>query len=510
MTKLGKVYLVGAGPGDPALITVKGQACLAEADLVLYDGLVNPLLLRHTHAEAVRTCRSAAGDDGRRRLNQAEINYKLIEAASEGVTVVRLKSGDPYIFGRGGEEATALAEAGIPFEVVPGITAATSVGAYAGISLTHRNFASAVAFVTGHEDPTKQQQPLDYRALAQFPGTLVFYMGMHHLKEITRELLSAGKPSDTPAAVICKSTWPTQREVFSTLGEIGSAVDAAGLHPPSLIVIGEALSLGRQMDWFHSRPLRGRRIVITRPEHQSDSAIERCLELGAEPIVLPLIEILPPESWDAVDVAIDRLAEFDWLIFTSANGVHGLFRRMWKRGFDLRKVGKARIATIGPATAAALADYCLRADLVPESYRAEALAESLAPHVAGKRVLWARANRGRDVLPEALQTAGAHFEQVVVYRNEDVTELPAAVVEEMVHGEIDWIGLSSPSITRSFAQQLPAELRETILSQLKIACISPVTANAAQDAGLSVHAEATEFTWDGLLDAIADAENSPS
>ncbi len=245
------------------------------------------------------------------------------------------------------------------------------------------------------------------------------------------------------------------------------------------------------MDWFHSRPLRGRRIVITRPEHQSDSAIERCLELGAEPIVLPLIEILPPESWDAVDVAIDRLAEFDWLIFTSANGVHGIFRRMWKRGFDLRKVGKARIATIGPATAAALADYCLRADLVPESYRAEALAESLAPHVAGKRVLWARANRGRDVLPEALQTAGAHF-------------------EEMVHGEIDWIGLSSPSITRSFAQQLPAELRETILSQLKIACISPVTANAAQDAGLSVHAEATEFTWDGLLDAIADAENSPS
>ena len=200
MTKLGKVYLVGAGPGDPALITVKGQACLAEADLVLYDGLVNPLLLRHTHAEAVRTCRSAAGDDGRRRLNQAEINSQLIEAAREGLTVVRLKSGDPYIFGRGGEEATALAEAGIPFEVVPGITAATSVGAYAGISLTHRNFASAVAFVTGHEDPTKQQQPLDYRALAQFPGTLVFYMGMHHLKEITRELLSAGKPSDTPAA----------------------------------------------------------------------------------------------------------------------------------------------------------------------------------------------------------------------------------------------------------------------------------------------------------------------
>ena len=502
-SEAGKVYLVGAGPGDPGLLTLKGQRCLQIADLVLYDGLVNPLLLRHTNARALRTCRSE-GPAGR-RLDQDEINRQLVEAAKDGKTVVRLKGGDPFIFGRGSEEAAALAAEGIPFEVVPGITAAIAAGEYAGISLTHRDLASAVAFITGHENPEKDETALDYDVLARFPGTLVFYMGLHRLDAIASSLIAAGLSPQTPACVISKATLPLQRTIMAPLVELPEAVRMAGVRPPSLIIVGECVRQRESIAWFECRPLFGKRIGITRPEAQADSAIVRALELGAEPVLLPTIEILPPDDWSPIDAALQHIAEYDWLIFTSANGVTSFFERLWQTGGDARRLGGVRIATIGPATAAAFANYHVRADLVPDSYRAEALADALKPHVRGRRVLWAGASRGRDVLPAELQAAGATVEKLVVYRNEDVTELPAEVLGLIEGGELDWIALSSPSIARNLHRLLPDPARKQIGRTVRLASISPVTTEAAREAGLSIAAEATTYTWDGLFDAIVAA-----
>ncbi|REJ89246.1 MAG: uroporphyrinogen-III C-methyltransferase [Planctomycetota bacterium] len=502
-TGAGEVFLVGAGPGDPGLLTLKGKECLARADLVLYDGLVNPLILRHARGEVERTSR-AEGPDGR-RLDQAEINRRLIEAAGEGKTVVRLKGGDPFIFGRGAEEADALAAAGIPYEIVPGITAATAAGAYAGIPLTHRSDASAVAFVTGHEDPHKPQSLLDYDALAAFPGTLVFYMGLHRVESICDALISAGKAETTPAAVICRATTPHQRTVTAPLQQLADAVRSAELSPPSLIIVGEAAAHRDRIAWFERRPLLGVRIGITRPEHQAGEAIERCVDLGAEPVLMPTVDILPPSEWTEVDDAIARLSAYDWLIFTSANGVGGFLGRIWETGGDARRMSTLKIAAIGEATAIALAPWGLRADLVPESFRAEELAAALAPLADGRRMLWARADRGRDVLPNQLSAAGATVDQVVVYRNVDVEALPPATVSLLRTRELHWIGLSSPSIARNIARLLEADGIGAAESGVRFAAISPVTAQAAEECGLTVSVTAGDYTWNGILDAIVDA-----
>ncbi len=504
MSQPGKVYLVGAGPGDPGLLTLKGLECLKRADLILYDGLVNPLLLRHTTARAERTSRSQSPSD--RLLKQNEINQRLIDAARVGKTVVRLKGGDPFIFGRGSEEATALAKARIPYEIVPGITAATAAGAYAGISMTHREFASAVAFVTGHEDPSKGQPSLDYSVLAAFPGTLVFYMGLHKIETIVESLLQAGKAPLTPAIVISRATYPDQRTVAAPLHELVAAVRVASLHAPSLIIVGECVSLREEIAWFEHLPLIGKRIGITRPVEQAATVIAQCLELGAQPVLLPTIQILPPADWNQVDAMLERLNEFDWLIFTSVNGVHGLLRRLWEAGHDLRRLATIKVAVIGTATAAALNDYHLRADLVPDSFRAEALAEALSPHVSGKRILWARASRGRDVLPSKLETAGARVEQLVVYQNVDVDALPAAELHRIENGNLDWIGLSSPSIARSLKSLLTPAALAAIGQSVQLASISPVTTEAAKEVGLPIRVEAETYTWDGILDAISSTE----
>ncbi|MFQ5731816.1 MAG: uroporphyrinogen-III C-methyltransferase [Planctomycetaceae bacterium] len=498
----GTVSLVGAGPGDPGLLTVKGLSRLQRADLVLYDGLVNPLLLRHTGATCERTSRSDTSSG--RRLQQDEINRRLIDAAKQGRTVVRLKGGDPFIFGRGGEEAAALREAGVPFEVVPGVTAATAAGAYAGITLTHREFASQVTFVTGHEDPGKQHPAVDYRLLAELRGTLVFYMGLHRLEAIAESLIAHGKPADTPCCVISRATTPGQQIVDAPLAGVAAASRAADLHAPSLFVVGEAVNRRAALSWFERLPLIGKRIGITRPAQQADSAVARCLELGADPVLMPTIEIAPPDDWSDVDAVLKRLGEFDWLVFTSANGVEFLLDRLWETGGDARQLGSANIACIGPATANRLERYHLRADVIPDEFRAEALADALRPHVAGRRVLWARASRGRDVLPEALTAAGAKFEQVVVYRNGDVDALPLEQRRQIERGELDWIGLSSPSIARSLNRLLGDSALD---ASVRFASISPVTSAAAREAELPVCAEATDYTWDGLIAAIVREES---
>lgn len=527
----GRVYLVGAGPGDPGLLTLRGAAALATADLVLYDGLVNPLLLRQTRGRCERTSR--AQHDAGATVPQADVNRRLIEAARAGLCVVRLKGGDPFLFGRGSEEARALADAGVPFEVIPGVTAAIAAGEYAGISFTHRELSAAVAFVTGHEDPTKPLSLLDYAALARFPGTLVFYMGLRRIEAIAAALIAEGLSPQTPAAVICQASLPTQRTVVAPLCELAAAVERADLHPPSLIVIGECVSQRERIAWFEQRPLFGRRIGITRPEEltaQSDRGItddgspgsrrgtggdvglsvtiEQCLELGAEPVVMPLISVHPIADPAPIDAVLSRLSAFDWIVFTSANGVTAFCDRIWQTGGDARRFAHARLACIGPGTAAALAEWRLRADLVPDSYRAEALAAALGPHVAGRRVLWPRANRGREVLPAQLRAAGATVEELVVYENRDEPGLSARVGQQLESGALDWIGLSSPAIARNLAAVLTPQARRWLGTRTRLAAISPITADAANEVGLPIAAMATEHTWPGLFAAIVAAERA--
>ena len=497
----GKVYLVGAGPGDPGLISLRGVECLQKADVVLYDGLVNPLLLRHAKAHCERTCRSSA--PGGRILKQDEINERLVEEASKGKTIVRLKGGDPFIFGRGSEEAAFLREHGIEYEIVPGITAAVAAGEYAGLSLTHRDHAAMVSFITGHESPDKPASQLDYRQLAELPGTLVFYMGLDRLPKIASSLIENGKAESTPAAVVSRATTPLQRTVAGTLGELPQLVAEAHLHAPSLIIVGECVRQRERLAWFEDRPLLGQRVGITRPAHQADEQIARCIELGAQPVLMPLIEIAPPDEWSEVDATLDRITEFDWVIFTSVNGVSGLLDRHWSRGGDVRQLAHLKFAAIGSSTAKALEQLHIRPDVIPEEFRAESLAASLSPLVEGQKVLWARASRGRDVLPRELAAAGADLEQLVVYQNRDVTELDAETVELIEAGELTWIGLSSPSIARSLAALLPDSAKASLGKSTRLVAISPVTAEAAAECGLPVALVADTFTWDGILSAIA-------
>ncbi|MCH9655527.1 MAG: uroporphyrinogen-III C-methyltransferase [Planctomycetes bacterium] len=504
----GKVYLVGAGPGDPGLITIKGIECLQQADLILYDGLVNPLLLQHVSSAVERTCRVEVGSKNRRMLQQDEINQRLIAAAREGKIVVRLKGGDPFIFGRGSEEAVALRNAGIDFEVVPGITAATAAAGYAGISVTHRAHASAVALITGHEDPDKTDSSLDFEVLAKFPGTLVFYMGLHKIDHIVNSLIQAGKSKDTLAAVISRGTTPFQKTVQTNLSELPESVRQAGLVAPSLIVIGECVSLRDQIAWFEQKPLFGLRIGITRSWEQSATEIKFALKSGAQPVLLPTIEIGPPRDWKPVDDAISHLDKYQWLVFTSANGVQYFLNRLWEIGFDARRLAHLKIATIGPSTAEALNAYHLRTDLIPSHYRAEDLAEALKPLVGQQKILWAGANRGREVLQRELAEVSATVDKVVVYENHDVKAWDSESINLLESGEVDWIGLSSPSIARNLSRLLSDKAREQIGKTIKLASISPVTTQAAREVGLQIAVEAEEYHWEGIFAAILKQQSS--
>jgi uroporphyrinogen III methyltransferase/synthase len=386
------------------------------------------------------------------------------------------------------------------------VTAAIAAAAYAGLSLTHRELASSVAFVTGHEDPLKPDASLDYPALARFPGTLVFYMGLHRLEPIATSLIAAGKDPTTPACVISRATTAHQRTVEGSLAELPARAKLAALHAPSLIVIGDCVRQREAIAWSEHRPLFGIRIGITRPAGQADGVVEQIIQLGGEPVTMPLLEILPPEDWSAVDSAIARLPQFHWLVFTSVNGVGHFLSRLWDCGRDLRDIAGLKIAAIGPATAEKLGEFHLRADVIPDEYRAEALVEALAPLSRGQRVLWAGADRGRDVLPEGLVRSGAHIEKVITYRSADAPALPAEAAELLARGELDWVALSSPAIARRFAALLPSAARTHLGTTTRLASISPVTSLAACEVGLPIAAEAEEFTWDGLIRAIVDTE----
>jgi uroporphyrinogen III methyltransferase/synthase len=497
------VYLVGAGPGDPGLITLRGCQCLARADVVLYDYLVNPLILEHTRADAQRIC---LGRHGHGRIaSQAEINAQMIELARQGRTVVRLKGGDPAIFAHAAEELAALDEAGIGYEIVPGITSALAVGSYAGIPLTQGHVASAVALVTGQQRDDGDEVPqLDYAALAAFPGTLVFYMGITTAEHWTAALILAGKSPKTPAAIVRRCSWPDQEVISCTLGTVATEIQARRMRPPAVIIVGGVAALTPHAGWFDSRPLFGQRVLVTRAPHQAGALSAMLAELGANVLYQPVIEIAPAEDLAALDAALAGLDAVDWIVFSSANGVRAALDRLLSTK-DLRALRGVKIAAIGSGSAEELLRYHLRADVVPDEYRAEALAESLADEARrGRRFLLIRANRGRDVLAEQLAAHGGQVRQVVAYTSRDVPQADPDIVERMRNGQIEWVTVTSSAIARSLVGLFSDALQET-----RLASISPLTSETLRSLGQRLAVEATTYTMAGLVEAITAAGHSP-
>ena len=504
----GFVSLVGAGPGHPGLITLRAVECLKQADLVLYDRLVPDAMLEHAPPEAQRVPVSDLAPKHAQRCRP--VLETLIAAARQGQRVVRLKGGDPLVFGRGGEEAQALTAAGIPFEIVPGVTAALGAAAFAGVPLTHRTHASAVAFVTGHEGPDKPETALDWPALARFPGTLAIYMGMARLEKVVQALIAAGKDPSTPAVAVQHASLGIQNTITAPLGELAQAVRAGGVGPPAVILVGAVVSLRSELAWFEKLPLFGRRVLVTRPRRQSGEFVQRLVELGAVPLVLPTVEIRQPATWAPVDAALRQLGQYSWLVFTSANGVHALLGRLPVLGRDLRALGATKLAAIGPKTAEALRSYHLEPDLVPERYQSEDLAAALKQAIApGDRVLLARADRGRELLREEL-AGHCEVEQVAVYSQVDAVELDDSVLDQLRRGEVDYITLTSANITRSLLSRLDetslAHIRE---GRMKLVTISPVTSAEVRLRQLPVALEAKTATMEGILEALVGSGGTP-
>ena len=503
MPSIPTVYLVGAGPGHPGLLTLRGAECLRQADLVLYDKLVSTILLEHAPASAQKVCVTELA--GRHDERVVPIHEAMIAAARAGRRVVRLKGGDPFVFGRGAEEAEILREAGVPFEIVPGITAALGAAAYAGISLTHRACASAVAFVTGHENPHKPESILDWHALARFPGTLVIYMGMSRIDRIVASLLAEGKDPQTPAAVVQHATLGQQHTMTAPLVDLPRRAREEGLAAPALILISPVVTLRAELAWFERRPLFGRRVLVTRPRQQASDMVHRLIDLGAVPYVLPTVEIREPADWEPVDRAIRSLRQYDWLVFTSANGVSAFLERIKKLDLDLRVLGNVRIAAIGPKTADSLRGYHLQPDLVPARFQSEDLAAELLTQIqAGQRVLLARADRGRDVLREEL-ASHCEVEQIAVYSQVDALEFDEEVMNALRRGEIEFVTLTSSNIAKSLVGRLDATCRRRIeMGEIKLVTISPVTSAALQQLGFRIAAEARHATTEGVIEALIE------
>jgi uroporphyrinogen III methyltransferase / synthase len=501
--RAGLVYLVGAGPGDPGLMTVRALELIREADVVFYDRLIPPGALDGARegAELVYVGKQP----GAPSVSQEEIGARMIETAQAGRSVVRLKGGDPFVFGRGGEEAEALREAGVEFEVVPGVTAGVAASAYAGIPITHRDDASAVAFVTGHEDPEKEETALDWEALARFPGTLVFYMGVKRLAENAAALIEAGRDPDQPAAAIERGTMAGQRTVSATLATIAEVVEREGIGAPGLIVVGPVTARRERLAWLERRPLHGRRVVVTRARAQASGLAARLRALGADVVELPAIRIEPRIESAEVRDAVAAIGEYALVCLTSPNGVRLLFEALEAADRDARALAGATVAAIGPGTARALAERGIVADVVPERFVAEALVEALADvEVEGRRVLVARAAEARDVLPDALRQRGAEVDVVALY--ETVREEPSAEAIEAAQAA-DYVTFTSSSTVAN----LTAALGDRFPSGARVVSIGPVTSEAARAAGLTVDVEAERHDIDGLLSALlADAANRRS
>lgn len=494
----GKVYLIGAGPGDPGLFTVKGVRCLEKADVVLYDALANSRLLTHVKPGAELIYVGKRG--GQHALRQDEIGRLLVERAGAGKIVARLKGGDPFIFGRGGEEAEELVTAGIPFEVVPGVTSAVAAPAYAGIPLTHRDFTSTVAFVTGHEDPTKEDTSIAWDKIATGVGTLVFFMGVGRLPEIVRQLVDHGRAPETPAAVI---RWGTRVDQVVVTGTLATLVErAGGIKPPALIVVGEVVRLREKLHWFEDAPLFGKRILVTRAREQASVLTQRLEAAGAEVVEFPTIQIAPPETWEPLDAAIARLREYQWVIFTSANGVRFFWDRLQHVGRDARDLFGIMVCAIGPATAAALCERGVRADVVPDEFKAEGLVDAVAGRLQpGARVLLARAAEAREVLPEELIRRGALVDVVSAYRTIKAVSNADDVRGLLQEGKIHAVTFTSSSTVKHFLDLVGSD-GGVLLRDVVVASIGPITAETAARRGIVSHVVPESYTIPALADAL--------
>ena len=494
----GKVYLVGAGPGDPGLLTIKGKQILESADCVIHDFLVNEDLLQWSRPDAEKLGVGRRGQAG--RLRQDEINQLIIARARAGKMVCRLKGGDPFVFGRGGEEAEALAQAGIMFEVVPGVSAGHAVPAYAGIPVTHRDVTSTVTFVAGHEDPSKETSRLDWPHLGSCPGTLVFFMAVRNLPRIAHSLIAHGRDPATPAAVIQWGSLPEQQVAMGTLADI--AERAREIQSPAITVIGKVVDLRESLNWFERLPLFGKRIVITRARPQASVLHEELTALGARVIEIPTIEIRPPDSWEPLDAAIRKLETFDYLLVTSANGVLNFLARLAACGRDVRALKGLIIGAIGPATAAEFARTGVRVDLLPKEYVAEGLLAALGDRdLKGKAFLIPRAKVARDVVPRVLEERGARVEVVEAYQTA-TPEIPAAELARLLAPPPDAITFTSSSTATNFAKLVGHDRLAGVLRGTVIASIGPVTSETLRHLGLTVTVEAPESTVSGLVKTL--------
>jgi uroporphyrinogen III methyltransferase/synthase len=496
----GTVCLVGGGPGDSSLISVRGAVRLTQADVVLHDKLVGPELLELVRPDAERIF--VGKWRGTHVWTQDEINQALADHARAGKRVVRLKGGDPFVFGRGGEECEYLARHGIPFEVVPGITAAFGAPAAAGIPLTHRGLSRSFALVTGHAEED-DDQPLDFDALARME-TIAIYMGVKNLTANCRRLVEAGKPANTPVAVIQWGTRPSQRTIVGDLATIGARVAEQGIQPPAMILIGEVVRMRESIEWFERRPLHGQVIAVTRMRDQAEGLTGHLISLGAETIEAPTVAVAPIADYAAIDAALVGLGVYAWLVVTSANGVDALFDRLAALGRDTRSLGGVKIAAVGTATAARFQDHGVRADLVPGEAVGEALAGALIREgIAGKRILLLRAEIARRELTDLLRAAGAVCDDLAVYRTICPAELPGAFLQRLERDEVDWITLTSPSTWNNLLALLGPDRREKLYN-VKLASIGPVTTRAIRDQGFVETVEADPHDVSGLIAAIMD------
>ncbi len=501
----GIVYLVGAGPGDPGLLTLRGGELLVTCDAIVYDALANPALLALAEV-ADRAAPVELHDVGKRggttdSARQDDINALLVRLGNEGKRVVRLKGGDPLVFGRGSEEAQALAEAGVPFEIVPGVTAGIAAPAYAGIPVTHRGMATSVTFVTGHEDPAKESTQVNWSALAKSGGTIVLYMGVKTLPNIVEALVGGGMSADTPAAAIQWGTYPRQRTVSATLSTLSEAIARDGLTAPVITVIGPVASLRDEIGWFDRRPLFGRRVVVTRARSQAATLSDRLAAVGAEIIEMPATRIEVAVDTPAL-AALDSLDAYSWLIFTSQNGVRIFWEVLRQTGRDARALAGVKIAAVGPATAEALLEHGLAVDVSPDRFVAEALLDELSARrdVAGARVLYAAAEGARETLQEGLEALGATVNRITLYRSVPDGDGASQLRERLARGDADLVTFTSASSVRAFVEAVGVD----VAARTPAASIGPITTDAARKAGVDVIIEASRSTIDGLVDSIAE------
>jgi uroporphyrinogen III methyltransferase/synthase len=500
------VYLIGAGPGDPGLMTVRGQQCLEAADVVLYDHLVPPRLLRSARADAEKIDVGVASPQP---LEQEAICYLLAEKAREGKVVARLKWGDPFVFDRGGTEALFLHEQGVRFEVVPGIPAGIAVPSYAGVPITYPGGGDTLTFIRGHEDEGKAQTSIDWKSLARLDGTLVCYAGPDQLPRILSSLVAHGRPVEDSAAVVYDGTLPTQQTLVGSLDEIADAVTRAADRRPAILVVGRVTALREHLRWFDSRPLFGKRILVTRPKEQAGDLVERLEAMGADAIEAPMIRIVPPEDYAPLDAACAGAGEFDWIVFSSVNAVDAFLDRLLAGPQDMRALKGVRLCVVGPSTGERLTRYGLKVDLTPAEYRAEAVVRAMAEltELTGQKILLPHADIGREVIAEELRKQGADVTEVVAYRTvvaEPEREGEPDIYRMLLERRIDVVTFTSASAVRSFVRVLGAEPAADLLQTIVVASIGPVTADAAAQFHIQSTIVPSSYTIPALVDSIVE------